>query len=100
MDNYQRGRVNTTMAQVAAMGAAAMGGVAMGEVANQQQGRVGGEMVGEARRSAKGLMRDRAERLRREADQLEALARALPEELPLGADGALWDLLVNDSRRR
>lgn len=60
-------------------------------------GRAGqGAMLGEctARQSARGVLRDRANRMRREADQLEALSRALPEELPRGADEALWELLI------
>ena len=46
----------------------------------------------EARQSAKGRLRDRIKRLRREADQLEALCKALPEELPAAAEDALWGL--------
>lgn len=62
----------------------------------KQAGPVGliqGAAMGEcSRQSAKNVIRDRARQLRNEADRLEALARALPEELPSLADQALWDL--------
>lgn len=63
------------------------------------QGISGGAQMGEcARQSAKGVIRDRARHLRAEADRLEALARALPEEMPPQADQALWDLAINSRR--
>jgi hypothetical protein len=46
------------------------------------------------RQTAKGALRDRVCRLRREADQLEALLKALPEELPGAADAALWEIAI------
>lgn len=64
----------------------------------QGYGAVGHVGMGDAaggRQSAKGVLRDRIHRLRREAEQLEALAKALPEELPQRADQALWDLLIS-----
>lgn len=57
------------------------------------QGAAVGDCIA-ARQSARGVLSDRVQRLRREADQLEALSRALPEELPRGADEALWELLI------
>ena len=57
-------------------------------------GMVMGAAESGGRQSAKGVIRDRARQLRNEADRLEALARALPEELPPQADQALWDLAI------
>jgi hypothetical protein len=51
--------------------------------------------IGESRQSAKGVLRQRVASLRTEADRLEALGRALPEELPTKADEALWALLLS-----
>jgi hypothetical protein len=48
-----------------------------------------------SRMNAKAVLRQRVASLRMEADRLEALARALPEELPPRADEALWDLLLS-----
>jgi hypothetical protein len=65
-------------------------------VGRQMLGDVGGA-IGQraaARQSAKGVLRDRVDRLRREADRLEALCKALPEEMPPMADEALWDLAI------
>lgn len=45
------------------------------------------------RQTAKGAIRVRVNQLRREADRLEALAKALPEELPMPADEVLYDLI-------
>lgn len=53
-----------------------------------------GDACAGGRQSAKGVIRDRARQLHAEADRLEALARALPEELPPQADQALWDLAI------
>jgi hypothetical protein len=58
-------------------------------------------MAGEAccaRESAKGVIRERARRLHREADRLEVLAQSLPEVLPPAADEALWDLVTSARR--
>jgi hypothetical protein len=65
-----------------------------------QFGLVGGAAVGDccARQSAKSVIRDRVRQLRGQADELEALARALPEELPPQADAVLWRLVI-DARR-
>jgi hypothetical protein len=59
-----------------------------------------GASLGDAcgRQSAKGVIRDRVRQLRAEADRLDALARALPEELPPQADQALWDIAINARR--
>jgi hypothetical protein len=59
-----------------------------------------GASLGDAcgRQSAKGVIRDRVRQLRSQADELEALARALPEELPPQADAVLWRLVI-DARR-
>jgi glycine/D-amino acid oxidase-like deaminating enzyme len=54
-----------------------------------------GQISGACRQGAKSLLRDRVHRLRREADQLEALIKSLPEELPHIADEALWNLAIN-----
>ncbi len=54
-------------------------------------------MAGEAcsaRENAKGAIRERARRLRREAERLETLAQSLPEVMPAAADEALWDLVT------
>lgn len=58
-------------------------------------------MAGEAccaRQNAKGAIRDRASRLRREADRLEALAQSLPEAMLPAVDEALWDLVTSARR--
>jgi hypothetical protein len=47
-----------------------------------------------SRPSAKAALRERIANLRREADRLEVLSKALPEELPRQADDALFDLLT------
>lgn len=47
-----------------------------------------------SRMSAYGAILDRIGRLRREADQLEALLDILPRVLPVGADEGLWKLVV------
>ena len=49
------------------------------------------------RQSAIGVLDDRIARLRREADELEALKRALPE-LGAEADYALWRVLCDAHR--
>jgi hypothetical protein len=46
------------------------------------------------RQSACGVLLERAAQLRREANQLEALARAIPENFPADADQGLWNLAV------
>lgn len=51
------------------------------------------------RMSARGALIDRARRLHREAAQLEALARSIPENFPHDADEALWTLAVMNAPR-
>lgn len=51
-----------------------------------------------ARQSAQGYIRERARRLRDEAQRLEALADALPPKLPPEADEALWSLAAEAGR--
>lgn len=47
-----------------------------------------------SRQSAKDALRDRVAQLRREAERLDALLKALPEELPAAADAALWEIAI------
>lgn len=47
-----------------------------------------------ARTNFRGVLIDKINRLRREADDLEELAKALPLELPYKADEAMWRLLT------
>lgn len=79
--NYEQAR-----AQCEGVGYATDRGAMLGAAA-QMDGCAAGRM------SSKGALRQRVHFLRREADRLEALSRALPEELPVAADEALWDLL-------
>lgn len=46
------------------------------------------------RPTAQGAIVERIERLRREADELEALVRALPLSLPYNADAVLYQLVT------
>lgn len=72
-----------------------------GETATQTARREGGLPGGDAgcsRQSAKGVILDRAWRLRRQAEQLEELARSIPENFPLPADEALWQLVCDSHR--
>jgi hypothetical protein len=50
------------------------------------------------RMSARNVLIDRANRLRREADGLMALSRAIPENFPHDADEALWELAIGSRR--
>jgi hypothetical protein len=77
-----------------------------GQIRSQQMCEGERQMVGAAlgsalaggyapsRPSAKAALRERIANLRREADRLEALSKALPEEMPRQADDALFDLLT------
>jgi hypothetical protein len=77
-----------------------------GQIRSQQMCEGERQMVGAAlgsalaggyapsRPSAKAALRERIANLRREADRLEVLSKALPEELPRQADDALFDLLT------
>lgn len=58
-------------------------------------GQIQGDSLGQCsqRLTAKVLLRQRIANLRHEANQLEALAGAMPEVLPNDADAALWTLL-------
>lgn len=53
---------------------------------------------GSMRLGAHNFLRQEAGRLRAQANQLEALADALPAKLPADADEALWMLLVRMPR--
>lgn len=55
----------------------------------RRTGTIGG---GPCRMTARGQIEQRIGRLRREADNLEALLKALPMELPPAADEALWTM--------
>lgn len=48
-----------------------------------------------SRQSGRAALFERVTKLRREADRLEALARAIPENFPLDADEGLWELVVS-----
>ncbi len=50
---------------------------------------------GAGRMSGRGVLLERAERLRREAAGLEALARSIPEHFPADADEGLWNLAIS-----
>ncbi len=50
------------------------------------------------RMSARNYLRGEAERLRREANELDELAAQIPDGFPYGADSALWTL-INRQRR-
>ena len=45
---------------------------------------------GPSRMTARTLIQDRIQKLRREADGLESLLRSIPEQMPPEADEALW----------
>lgn len=62
--------------------------------AQQQASGAGVAAELQCRQSAKSVIRNRVLRLRDEANQLEALLRALPEELPPQADQALYSLSI------
>lgn len=47
-----------------------------------------------ARMTARGELEAKIQRLRNEANYLEALLKALPPELPRDADHALWALVI------
>lgn len=56
---------------------------------------VDGGVTGEARRQpGRSVLLDRARQLRREAQALEALASAIPDNFPSDADEALWNLAI------
>ncbi len=45
------------------------------------------------------VLREKAQRMRQQADQLDALADALPVKLPAAADEALWNLAIQIGTR-
>lgn len=60
----------------------------------------GGKVIQQAncqahRANARSMLENRAADLRRRADMLDALSKALPLELPQEADEALWLLMAN-----
>ena len=56
----------------------------------------GQSMTSAGREGGRRVLLNRAGRLRRKAEMLEALARAIPENFPLDADQGLWELAIND----
>ena len=66
----------------------------MTDEARKDPGPRGGMAGSASRMNARATLQDRIERLRREADQLEALSNLLPLQIPPEADVALWQLLV------
>lgn len=51
------------------------------------------------RKCAKSVLRSRARELRQEADNLDALAGALPEVFNGPPEEALWNLLIRSNRK-
>lgn len=51
------------------------------------------DTTGPCRQDARSSLRDRAWRLRREADRIDRLLGCLPTELPHDVEQALWDLI-------
>jgi hypothetical protein len=50
------------------------------------------------RMNARAVILERAARLHRQANALEGLARAIPENFPHDADEALWELAISSNR--
>lgn len=75
-------------------------GVKVDRVAPTVEGANSGRGYAEcaARESGKRALMDVVRRLRREADQIEALARAIPDNFPADADAGLW-LLTSFHKR-
>lgn len=51
--------------------------------------------VGAGRQSGRHALLERVNRMRLDANRLEALAMAIPENFPLDADAGLWALVMN-----